>query len=225
MFASTRGNVTNAGAFGYSGPQRTPADPTKLNANLYVRESDGSIRQLTFLLNQELLPSFMRDGRVIFTTEKRAPDFYQLAGRRINLDGGDYHPLFGQRSTIDYNQLTDVVELADKNLAMILSARGAQHGAGTLAIVNRSIGIDQTSADPADYLVDRVADRPARERVFPGLAHDPRPDGDRQARRDRRAPTAIPRRFRTGACSSATRRTSRRSSRSAASSRSSSSIP
>ena len=45
------------------------------------------------------------------------------------------------------------MELADKNLAMTLSARGAQHGAGTLAIVNRSIGIDQTSADPADYRV------------------------------------------------------------------------
>jgi hypothetical protein len=97
----------------------------------------------------------MRDGRLIFTNEKRAPDFYQLAGRRMNLDGGDYHPLFGQRSTIDYNQLTGVVELADKNLAMILSDKGAERGAGTLAIVNRSIGIDETSDDPADYLVDQ----------------------------------------------------------------------
>ena len=154
VFASTRGNVMNTGTIGYSGPTRAPADPTKLNANLYVREGDGSIRQLTFLLNQEILPSFMRDGRVIFTNEKRAPDFYQLAGRRINLDGGDYHPLFGQRSTIDFNQLTGVVELADKNLAMILSEKGAQHGAGTLAVVNRSIGVDQLSPDSEDYLVD-----------------------------------------------------------------------
>jgi hypothetical protein len=96
----------------------------------------------------------MRDGRVIFTNEKRAPDFYQLAGRRINLDGGDYHPLFGQRSTIDFNQLTGVVELADKNLAMILSEKGAQHGAGALAVVNRSIGVDQLSPDAEDYLAD-----------------------------------------------------------------------
>jgi hypothetical protein len=154
VFTSTRGNVMNLGAIGYSGPQRTPADPSKLNANLYVRENNGSIRQLTFLLNQELLPTFMRDGRVIFTNEKRAPDFYQLAGRRINLDGGDYHPLFGQRSTIDFNQLTGVVELADKNLAMILSEKGAQRGAGTLAVVNRSIGIDQQSMNADDYLVD-----------------------------------------------------------------------
>ncbi|HEX6274243.1 MAG TPA: hypothetical protein VFZ53_14480 [Polyangiaceae bacterium] len=164
VFTSTRGNVMNVSTIGYSGPQRAPADPTKLNANLYVRESDGRIRQLTFLLNQELLPSFMRDGRLIFTNEKRAPDFYQLAGRRMNLDGGDYHPLFGQRSTIDYNQLTGVVELADKNLAMILSDKGAWHGAGALAIVNRSLGVDATSTDPADYLVDQsLIGRPPTE--------------------------------------------------------------
>lgn len=166
VFASTRGNVMNVATIGYSGPRRTPADPSKLNANLYVREGNG-IRQLTFLLNQELLPSFMRDGRVIFTNEKRAPDFYQLAGRRINLDGGDYHPLFGQRSTIDFNQLTGVVELADKNLAMILSEKGAQHGAGTLAVVNRSIGIDQLSDDSADYLVDvSLVGRPQNNGFF-----------------------------------------------------------
>lgn len=150
VFASTRGNVTNAGVIGYAGPQRTPADPSKLNSNLYVLE-DGKIRQLTFLLNQELSPSFMRDGRLIMTTEKRQPDFYQLAGRRMNLDGGDYHPLFGQRSSIGFNQFTEVVELADKNLAAIFSAKGAAHGAGTLALINRSIGIDQGSDDPADY--------------------------------------------------------------------------
>jgi hypothetical protein len=157
VFASTRGNVMNTAAFSYSGPQRTPADPSRLNANLYIRELDGRIRQLTFLNNQEILPSFMRDGRLIFTAEKRAQDFYQLAGRRINLDGGDYHPLFGQRSTIDYTQLTDVVELADKNLAFILSDKGAQRSAGALGVVNRSVGIDQRSQTPADYLVDPAA--------------------------------------------------------------------
>jgi hypothetical protein len=154
VFASTRGNVMNAAGFvGYQGPQRTPADPSKLNSNLYVLE-DGKIRQLTFLLNQELLPAFMRDGRLIMTTEKRQPGFYQLAGRRMNLDGGDYHPLFGQRGTIGFNQFTDVVELSDKNLAAIMSERGAAHGAGTLAVINRSIGIDQRSQDEADYVQD-----------------------------------------------------------------------
>jgi hypothetical protein len=166
VFASTRGNVTNTAVFSYEGPQRTPADPSKLNSNLYVRENDGSIRQLTFLLNQELTPSFMRDGRVILVAEKRAPGFYQLAGRRINLDGGDYHPLFGQRSSVGFNQYTDVVELADKNFAAIFSMRGAAHGAGTLAIANRSVGIDQASDNPEDYLVDPDALSRINEQFF-----------------------------------------------------------
>ncbi|HLV64526.1 MAG TPA: hypothetical protein VKY73_01885 [Polyangiaceae bacterium] len=165
VFVSTRGNIMNRAAFSYQGPQRTPADPSKLNANLYVLES-GTIRQLTFLLNQEILPSFMRDGRIIFTTEKRAPGFYQLAGRRMNVDGGDYHPLFGQRPTIGYTQMTDIVELADKNFAAILSERGARHGAGALAIVNRSVGIDQASDEPSDYLVDPGAITFINERFF-----------------------------------------------------------
>jgi hypothetical protein len=152
VFTSTRGNM-RTGGFGYLGPQRSPADPSRLNANLYVTES-GGVRELTFLLDQELTPSFMGDGRVIFTTEKRAPDFYQLAGRRINLDGGDYHPLYGQRSTIGFNQLTDIVELGDKNLAGILSELGAIRGGGALAVINRSIGIDQVSTNEADYLQD-----------------------------------------------------------------------
>ena len=156
VFASTRGNTKNVGAFSYEGPQRTPADPSKLNANLYIAEN-GSVRQLTFLLNQEVGPAFMADGRAIFTAEKRVPGFYQLAGRRINLDGGDYHPLFGQRPTIGHNQFTDVVELTDKNLAAIVSERGAAHGAGRLVVVNRSIGIDQRSDDPADYVQDESA--------------------------------------------------------------------
>ncbi|HET7543900.1 MAG TPA: hypothetical protein VFK05_28710 [Polyangiaceae bacterium] len=156
VFASTRGNTKNDGVFSYHGPQRTPADPSRLNSNLYVLES-GKIRQLTFLLNQELTPSFMRDGRLIMVTEKRAPGFYQLAGRRMNLDGGDYHPLFGQRNTIDFDQLTDLVELADKNFAAILSDNGAVHGAGTLAIINRSVGIDQLSETPADYVQQPTA--------------------------------------------------------------------
>ncbi len=154
VFVSTRGNVRNTSTFSYSGPQRTPADPSKLNANLYRRQVDGRIRQLTFLLNQELLPSMMRDGRAIFSSEKRAPGFYQLAARRINLDGGDYHPLFGQRSSIGFNQLTDVVELSDKNFAGIMSDRGASNGAGALVIINRTIGLDQQSPNPDDYLVD-----------------------------------------------------------------------
>jgi hypothetical protein len=154
VFTSTRGNVMNEGAFDYRGPTRTPADPSRWNANLYVLEASGAIRQLTFLLNQELYPSMMSDGRVIFSTEKRSLGFYQLAGRRINVDGGDYHPLYAQRGSIGFQQMTEVVELANKNFAAIFGDRGAAHGAGTLGIFNRSVGPGQASSDPADYTVD-----------------------------------------------------------------------
>jgi hypothetical protein len=166
VFASTRGNASG-GTSDYEGPQRTPADPTKSNANLYSLEPDTTkpgatrIRQLTFLLNMERQPSFMADGRIILTAEKRAPGFYQLAGRRINADGGDYHPLYAQRSSIGYHQLTDIVELADKNIAGIFSDAGGPHGGGVLGIVNRSLGIDFKSNDPRDYPLDPSVIDPA----------------------------------------------------------------
>jgi hypothetical protein len=174
VFASTRGNVTNADAFDYQGPQRSPADPSRLNANLYVAEN-GAIRQLTFLLDQELAPSFMLDGRLIFSVEKRSPGFYQLAGRRMNLDGGDYHPLFGQRASVGFNQFTEVVELADKNLAAIFSSQGAARGAGTLAIINRSLGIDQRSPRSVDYLQNPAAMTWPNESFYQHSIHLPDP--------------------------------------------------
>jgi len=159
VFASTRGNLALAqGNEDYCGPQRTPADPSKLNANLYVydptQSGAASLTQLTFLLNMERHPSFMDDGRVIFTTEKRAPDFYQLALRRQNLDTGDYHPLYAQRGSIGYDQADDVVHLSDKNFVAIFSQKGALYQGGNLAVFNRSLGIDFTSTSPGDYPVD-----------------------------------------------------------------------
>jgi len=159
VFASTRGNL-NGAAYDYAGPQRTPADPTKPNSNLYVLEPDPGapaqtrLRQLTFLLNMERQPTFMNDGRVIFTAEKRAPGFYQLSLRRLNLDTGDYHPLYAQRGSIGYPEATQVVELADKDFATIFSVPQSTPGGGVLAVFNRSIGIDFQSTDPADYPVD-----------------------------------------------------------------------
>jgi hypothetical protein len=173
VFASTRGNLDGA-AFDYTGPQRTPEDPTKPNANLYVLEPDPAgggakrVRQLTWALNLERYPSFMQDGRLIFTAEKREPNFYQLALRRQNLDGGDYHPLYAQRASIGYDQATSVVELSHKDFATIFSNHGAQHGAGALAVFNRSIGIDFTSQDPAAYPVDPAV-------IKPGSASAPEP--------------------------------------------------
>ena len=62
---------TTADVYDYTGPQRTPADPTKPNANLYVSSptrpapaAPSAIRQHTFLLNMERYPTFMQDGRL-----------------------------------------------------------------------------------------------------------------------------------------------------------------
>jgi hypothetical protein len=150
VFASTRGQLGDGYAF--DGPTRTRSQLAP-NANLYVFDPRrDEVRQLTFLNNQELMPSFMADGRVIFTTEKREPDFFQLAGRRQNLDGGDYHPLFAQRSSIGFEMATEIIELSSRDLALVAAPFGAQDGAGTVALVNRSIGPDQDDRDPDDRL-------------------------------------------------------------------------
>jgi hypothetical protein len=147
VFASTRGNLDRA-RYSYAGPTRTPA-AMQPNANLYVFES-GAVRQLTFLLNQEVAPSFMTDGRLIMSAEKREPEFHQVALRRQNLDGGDYHPLFAQRESLGFRASYEVVELMNRNFAFIATGLDATDGAGAIGLVNRSIGPDQSDRDPAD---------------------------------------------------------------------------
>jgi hypothetical protein len=151
VFASTRGHLD--GGYGFDGPTRTRSTLAP-NANLYVYDGKA-VRELTFLNNQELMPSFMGDGRAIFTTEKREPEFFQLAGRRQNLDGGDYHPLFAQRPSVGFEMATEIVELPSRDLALVAAPFGAKHGAGTIVIVNRSIGPDQDDRDPRDKLYVR----------------------------------------------------------------------
>jgi len=166
VFASTRGNLDPA-PYDYRGPQRTPADPSRPNANLYSFEPDPAnpaarrVRQLTFLLNTERAPSFMADGRVVFTVEKRLPGFAQIGLRRINLDGGDYHPLFGQRGSVGYREVSQVVHLADLDFAAIFADRGVPDRGGAVGIFNRSIGPDLYSPDPKDYPLDASVLDPA----------------------------------------------------------------
>ena len=164
VFASTRGNAASP-AVDYVGPQRSTADPTKANANIYAYEpSPGGgtrVRQLTFLLAMERAPSFMADGRVVFTVEKREPGNYQLALRRQNIDGGDYHPLYGQRSSLGFREVSQVVHLADKNFAVVCAEPGVPHHGGALGVFNRSIGVDFTSRDTKDFPVDPSVADPA----------------------------------------------------------------
>ncbi|HXJ21713.1 MAG TPA: hypothetical protein VMT03_15925 [Polyangia bacterium] len=142
VFASTRGGTLTLRNF-------LP------NSDLFRVAPGGSFdnpQQMTFLLNSELAPAFMQDGRVSFTAEKATPDFYQLSGRRMNWDLTDYHPLLAQRAqstdtftdtlypSVGYQQATEIREGLDRNFLLVLSNDQALGGGGALATFNRSIG-------------------------------------------------------------------------------------
>lgn len=149
VFASTRGNIARD-RYPYRGPTLTPAR-LEPNANLYVLDpADGTVRQLTWLLDQELQPSFMGDGHVVYTTEKRERDFHVLSLRRHLLDGGDYHPLYASRDSLGFESSTEVVELPDLRFAFVAAPLDAADGAGSLVVFDRSIGPDQADRDPDD---------------------------------------------------------------------------
>jgi hypothetical protein len=144
------------------------------NSNLYRVGPDldfGNPEQMTFLLNSEMSPAFMQDGRVSMTTEKVRPDmsmpngvFYQLAGRRMNWDLTDYHPLLAQRAqstdtftadlqpSVDYQQATEIREGLDRNFLIILSDADAKGGGGALATFNRSIGPFQANRTEVTFV-------------------------------------------------------------------------
>ncbi len=131
-------------------------------------------QQMTFLLNSELSPAFMQDGRVSFTVEKATPEFYQLSGRRMNWDLTDYHPLLAQRAqstntfstqlypSVNYQQATEIREGLDRNFLVILSDSGVLGGGGTLATFNRSIGpFEADRVDSVTFLKSLVILDPA----------------------------------------------------------------
>lgn len=160
VFASTRGRPDN-------GPTRSRMlfEP---QSDLWRMRVDGSgLEQMTFLTNSEISPQFKRKGQVTMTTEKVSEGFYQLAGRRLNWDLTDYHPLLAQRAdspyadpddpsavlpSIGYQQATDIREGANGNFLIILSDAGARGGAGTLGTFNRSVGPMEAGRDDPGYL-------------------------------------------------------------------------
>jgi hypothetical protein len=176
VYASTRGS---------EGGSPAPTRTRRLflpQSDLWRIQPDGSgAQRMTYLTNSEVSPQFMREGRVIMTTEKISEDFYQLAGRRMNWDLTDYHPLLAQRKdspfgdpddpaatrpSIDYQQATELREGFDGSFLLILSDPGARGGAGTLAIFNRSVGTFEAGRNDPGYLASVVIpDRRATGRV------------------------------------------------------------
>jgi hypothetical protein len=133
VYASTR-----AGASGHanlSPRHRLPA------SNLWrMTPSGDDLGQMTFLNGSELAPAMMHNGQLTMTTEKASPGFYQLAGRRMNWDLTDYHPLLAQRESIGFGQATFVRERNDRNFLIILSDPAAYFSGGALVSFNRSVG-------------------------------------------------------------------------------------
>ncbi|HVR64906.1 MAG TPA: hypothetical protein VMU50_23575, partial [Polyangia bacterium] len=164
VFASTRaGTLTlktflpNSDLFRI-GPDLNPAQP----------------EQMTFLLNSELGPAMMQDGRISFTAEKATPEFYQLSGRRMNWDLTDYHPLLAQRAqsadvdgtmhpSVGYQQATEIREGLDRNFLVVLSDAGAQGAGGALATFNRSVGPFQADRSDVTFVKSMV--------IVDGAAH------------------------------------------------------
>ncbi len=169
VFASTRGK---AGALKSRKRFLPQSDLWRIKVTGLAGDP-ASLEQMTFLSNSELGPNFMREGRVTMTTEKTSDGFYQLAGRRINWDLTDYHPLLAQRKdslyadpadltatkpSIGYSSATDIREGANGDFLLILSDTNADGSpvapgaAGALGIFNRSIGPFEQGRTDVGYL-------------------------------------------------------------------------
>ena len=155
VFASTRRGRSRSRTF----------CPTQLDLFRVAPGGDfANPEQMTWLLNSEVAPAFMQDGRLSFTAEKATPDFYQLSGRRMNWDRTDYHPLLAQRAqstdtfttdlhpSVDYQQATEIREGLDRNFLIILSDPPAKGAGGALATFNRSIGPFQADRTEITFL-------------------------------------------------------------------------
>ena len=148
--------------------------------DLWRMDANGSnLERITFLSNSEFSPAFMREGRITMSTEKADPadptgGFYQIAGRRLNWDLTDYHPLLAQRATspilpgdatnvapsVGYPQATEIREGTDGNFLLILSPTDATGGAGTVGIFNRSVGPFEAMRSDPGFLQALIVPRP-----------------------------------------------------------------
>jgi hypothetical protein len=175
VFASTRGGFLTLRNF-------LP------NSQLYRVGPDLNFdnpQQMTFLLNSQLSPAFMQDGRVSMTAEKATPDFYQLSGRRMNWDLTDYHPLLAQRAlstdtftstlspSVGYQQATEIREGLDRNFVFIASNDHALGGGGALATFNRSIGPFQADRTDITFVKSMVVIDPGAAGGGSGVYRSP----------------------------------------------------
>jgi hypothetical protein len=134
----------------------------------------GTPERMTFLRGSEAEPGIMADGQLTLVAEKVSPDFYQLAGRRLNWDLSDYHPLLAQRAqnyqgrggypigqvpagvtlrqSIGYAQATGIREALDGDFLVVLADSGSYAEGGALGIFNRSIGPFEAGRSDPGYV-------------------------------------------------------------------------
>jgi hypothetical protein len=182
VFASTRGATVTP-------KYKLPA------SNLWRMSLDGSgLEQMTFLTGSELSPAVMQNGQITMSTEKATQGFYQVAGRRINWDLTDYHPLLAQRkrqgsndgearNSVGFQQATEIREVLDRDFWLILSDDGSYFGGGSLAAFNRSIGPFEHGRDDVGFVKSVTFLDPPNEFAGTGTAAGayrspfPAPDG------------------------------------------------
>ncbi len=154
VYASSRG--------GPSGPIRTPKH-LLTGLDLWREPIEGgAAEQMTFLRGVEAQPSIMRNGQLTMVKEKASNDFYQVAGRRLNWDLSDYHPLLANRNqnfqgrggyipgtepddlivrdSIGYGQATEIRQALNGNFLVIFADRDTYGEGGALGTFNRSVG-------------------------------------------------------------------------------------
>ena len=179
VYASTRG--------GTGGPVRTPR-LTSVDADLWRQPvAGGTPERMTFVRGVESQPALMAVGQLTMTAEKQTADFYQVAGRRLNWDLSDYHPLLAQRRdnytgrggylpgtapataalkpSMGYDQATEIREAMDGNFLVVLADGGTLGEGGALGVFNRSIGpFEQGRSDLAFVQSLRVLPGPTGRR-------------------------------------------------------------
>ena len=188
-------------AFDYSGPQRTPEDPpsrtptstssSPTRATRRATASGSSPGSSTWSACRASCRTGASSSRP--RSASRASTSSRSAGRTSTAATTTRSTRSAAASAT--SRPPYVVELADKNFATIFSNQDAQHGAGALGVFNRSIGVDFTSTNASDYLVDPTRHRPdlaigARAAILPPLAR--RVAGERRLVHEprRRCPTA-----------------------------------
>lgn len=101
VYASTRQRATRAVLVDEGKPQFSPLDDTLQHHTyaLHVMAADGTnIRQISFNSNNDLSPTLLNDGRILFARQVRSGGRIAMHLYTVRPDGRDLSPAFGSHS-------------------------------------------------------------------------------------------------------------------------------